>query len=175
MLYLALLALNNTLILLALQCLRVLQDRQGGCTWNKCRAADVNWLSGYYFHWYYLWIWPNTYTCFTQSGDKKTQNQPKHFSRECLSSSIPDLHWGTHTLRCVWAARAQLMVTCGSPVTSSHSCWAVALTGSRQDGAENNSLTWTCFHFSYSLFFWSWVKMKRSLWVYFGRFVMWTN
>lgn len=41
---------------------------------------------------------------FYPKGKKKTQPKPNKstFSRECLSSSIPDLHQGTHTLGCLW-------------------------------------------------------------------------
>lgn len=54
--------------------------------------------SGYCFH---REIWPNIYICFSQRGNKKNPKQ-KLLWRECLSSSIPDLQWGTHTLCCPW-------------------------------------------------------------------------
>lgn len=72
---------------------------QRDCTWNNCKlhTADMNWLHG---------IASTeksgpTSTFVLPKEETKTPKQ-KLLWRECLSSSIPDLHRGTHTLHCSW-------------------------------------------------------------------------
>lgn len=88
---------------------------QRGCTWNNWTASSwCKLASGNYFHLPCLWIWPDVCACFTQRGKKQEKNNRKKtnesFSRECLSSSIPAVSRGIHTL--CWA------VSCSSPPQS---------------------------------------------------------
>lgn len=85
--------------------LRGMQDMQRGCTWNKCKlhTADMNWLQGIENR--------ENFSSVEKSGPTSTFVLPKEETkspkqkllwRECLSSSIPDLHRGKHTLCCPW-------------------------------------------------------------------------
>lgn len=66
---------------------------------NKCKlhSADTNWLQGIAST-----EKSGPTSTFVLPEEETNTPKQKHLWRECLSSSIPDLHRGTHTLSCPW-------------------------------------------------------------------------